>query len=174
MNGHHIHNQQITINNPEFLFPTKVISSHDRNFGSYRNEMIQWMDNYIIEHQTIQASNCGGYQSIASLTINQSFIPYFERISEQIFSTVDFYIKDTNLDKLDICNMWFNYNYQNCYNTTHIHPGAVLSGVLWVQIPDNDAVLGFECPNAYASDVINKVTNRQFNPSEWNEHITLM
>ena len=34
----------ITIDPPELLFPTKVLSSFDTDFDSYKEDMIEWMN----------------------------------------------------------------------------------------------------------------------------------
>ena len=147
---------------PEFLFPTKILSSEDTNFISYRDDMIQWMIDYSYKHTTVAKSNQGGYQSPDQFYLEESFAPYLNRISEHLISTIDEYTRDDksclHLDDLKLSNMWFNFNYENCYNVQHTHPGCVLSGVLWIQIPEEQPII-FSCFDEFTRATYEKYTN---------------
>ena len=147
---------------PEFLFPTKILSSEDTNFSSYRDDMIKWMIDYSYKHPTVAKSNQGGYQSPDQFYLEESFAPYLNRISEHLISTIDEYTRDDrsclHLDDLKLSNMWFNFNYENCYNVQHTHPGCVLSGVLWVQIPEEQPII-FSCFDEFTRATYEKYTN---------------
>ena len=147
---------------PEFLFPTKILSSEDTNFSSYRDDMIQWMIDYSYKHTTVAKSNQGGYQSPDQFYLEESFAPYLNRISEHLISTIDEYTRDDksclHLDDLKLSNMWFNFNYENCYNVQHTHPGCVLSGVLWVQTPE-DQPITFSCYDEFSRATYEKYTS---------------
>ena len=147
---------------PEFLFPTKILSSEDTNFSSYRDDMIQWMIDYSYKHETVGKSNQGGYQSPDQFYLEESFAPYLNRISEHLISTIDEYTRDDrsclHLDDLKLSNMWFNFNYENCYNVQHTHPGCVLSGVLWIQIPEDQPIV-FSCFDEFTRATYEKYTN---------------
>ena len=79
---------------PEFLFPTKILSSEDTNFSSYRDDMIKWMIDYSYKHPTVAKSNQGGYQSPDQFYLEESFAPYLNRISEHLISTIEEYTRD--------------------------------------------------------------------------------
>ena len=147
---------------PEFLFPTKILSSEDTNFSSYRDDMIKWMIDYSYKHPTVAKSNQGGYQSPDQFYLEESFAPYLNRISEHLISTIEEYTRDDrsclHLDDLKLSNMWFNFNYENCYNVQHTHPGCVLSGVLWVQIPEEQPII-FSCFDEFTRATYEKYTN---------------
>ena len=147
---------------PEFLFPTKILSSEDTNFSSYRDDMIKWMIDYSYKHTTVAKSNQGGYQSPDQFYLEESFAPYLNRISEHLISTIDEYTRDDrsclHLDDLKLSNMWFNFNYENCYNVQHTHPGCVLSGVLWIQIPEEQPIV-FSCFDEFTRATYEKYTN---------------
>ena len=152
----------IKLYQPEFLFPTKILSSEDTNFSSYRDDMIQWMIDYSYKHTTVAKSNQGGYQSPDQFYLEESFAPYLNRISEHLISTIDEYTRDDrsclHLDDLKLSNMWFNFNYENCYNVQHTHPGCVLSGVLWIQIPEEQPII-FSCFDEFTRATYEKYTN---------------
>lgn len=160
----------ITIDPPELLFPHKVISSHNTEFHSYKDSMLGWMDSYIQRNPTSnERSNAGGYQSPDDFYLEESFAPFLNILSEQIMSTLDSYMHDTLLedeDPLTLSNMWFNYNYRNCYNVCHTHPGCAVAGVFWIQVPEESPLIVFDCPVCHNSSVINPDTTRRYQPSE--------
>ncbi len=158
----------IVIDPPQFLFPEKVVTSFDNNFDSYRDDMVNWMVDYSKRSPTVGRSNYGGYQSGDQFYLEDSFAPYMNHISEHITSTVGEYVREgatISEDIIKLNNMWFNFNYQNCYNVTHVHPGCILSGILWVQVPDNDRPVIFESTNQYAKGTYCDDLIKPFNPT---------
>ena len=59
--------------------------------------------------------------------------------------------------------MWFNFNYETCYNVQHTHPGCVLSGVLWVQIPEDQTIV-FSCFDEFSRATYEKYTSESLVP----------
>ena len=154
---------------PEYLFPTKVLSSEDTNFSSYKDDLIKWMKDYSYKHKTVAKSNHGGYQSPDEFYLEESFAPYMNRISELMLSTIEEYVSDDrsclHIDHLKLSNMWFNFNYQYCYNVNHTHPGCVLSGVFWVKTSEEQPVV-FNSYDEFARASYEKHTNEAFAPKE--------
>jgi|TARA_B100001250_G_scaffold212182_1_gene182013 uncharacterized protein (TIGR02466 family) len=157
----------ITIVPPEYLFPIKILTSYDTSFDSYKKDLIGWMLDYSKRNETSERSNYGGYQSQDQFYFEESFAPYLNKITEHITSTAEQYCEDTIIepDSLKLSNMWFNLNYNNCYNVTHTHPGCILAGVLWIQCPDDSSKICFEDPNSFASATITNDTHRRFTPT---------
>ena len=48
---------------------------------------------------------------------------------------------------------WIMINGPNSYNTSHTHPDAHFSGVLWLKVPENSGTLKFESPFAHTGFV---------------------
>lgn len=46
--------------------------------------------------------------------------------------------------KCELHNVWININERDHYNCAHIHPGATLSGVLFLQCDENSGRIGFK------------------------------
>ena len=159
----------IKIHPPRYLFPTKVVESYDNDFESYKGDMIEWMRLYSRDNKTFERSNYGGYQSPDDFYLEESFAPFFKRIREQVSSTLDAYINDENCtlekDELGVSNMWFNVNYENCYNVAHTHPGCVLAGVLWIQCPDESPIM-VQCSDQFARATHEKYIGETFTPRE--------
>ncbi len=160
----------IKLYSPEYLFPTKIVKSSDTDFKSYRDDMIKWMIDYSYKNKTYARSNLGGYQSPDNFYLEESFAPYLNRLTDHIMCTLEHYLDDPNvsppIEDLKLSNMWFNFNYENCYNVMHVHPGCVLAGVLWVQVPDNSTPLVFECTDTYGRGVLEEHTAEKFDPHE--------
>tara|TARA_B100000131_G_scaffold271946_1_gene272615 strand:+ start:1571 stop:2155 length:585 start_codon:yes stop_codon:yes gene_type:complete len=159
----------ITVAPPKFLFPSKVSVSYDTNFFEYKDNMIEWMRQYSLNNKTFERSNQGGYQSPDNFYLQESFAPYLNRITEQIQSMIDSYVSSDDCREmigLKISNMWFNFNYKYSYNTTHVHPGCVLSGVMWVRVPENSGSLVFEADNQFGYGTVNEQCVQDFEPEE--------
>lgn len=59
---------------------------------------------------------------------------------EHMIRVLNTHVKDCakqgSLPPLKICNFWFNVNPKGAYNTLHNHQHSVLSGVYYIDIPD--------------------------------------
>ena len=154
---------------PEWLFPTKLLISEDKTFPDWKEDLVKWLDGYKNCHETEDKSNVGGYQSPDNFYLEESFAPYLNNISEHMISTIEEYVRDDlsslHVDDLRLSNMWFNFNYENCYNVQHTHPGCVLSGVLWIQTPE-DQPITFSCYDEFSRASYENRTNESFAPKE--------
>lgn len=78
-------------------------------------------------------SNMGGYQSLKIDFNNDSFNtlgPLIEQINQLLFMISEKY----NFRKtVRVLELWINVNETGDYNMSHMHPGAVLSGVYYIQ-----------------------------------------
>tara|TARA_B100001250_G_C19397791_1_gene613415 strand:+ start:40 stop:624 length:585 start_codon:yes stop_codon:yes gene_type:complete len=143
----------IIIDPPKLLFPEKVVTSFDNNFDSYKDQLIDWIMDYSKKNPTRHMSNFGGYQSSDQFYLEESFAPYMNHISEHIIAITSEYLREGSSlpeEAVKLNNMWFNINHHNCYNVTHVHPGCILSGCLWVKVPDKDNPFIFESVSQYA------------------------
>ena len=137
----------IVVNPPTNIFPTKILTSRDNNFSSYRDNMILWMEDYATKNTSTKKSNIGGYQSPDNFYLEESFQFFYDRIVEQIASMTSNYFEGTPISKIEVTNMWFNFNEKNCYNVVHSHPRSSVSGVLWVNTIEEHPPLFFHDPN---------------------------
>ena len=76
-------------------------------------------------------SNVGGWQS-------EDFTSNNKLIESVINQTLEVFTKAPTLN-----NWWVNINKPNSYNGMHIHPGADMSGVIWIKIPEDSGNLLF-------------------------------
>ena len=116
----------------EFLFPTQIVSGEIPDFDQIQNKLIDWIYKYKANNDDIaRISNKGGWQSIRKdVYVDEGFKPFENIIVSMIGELVDEY-KLTR--QADIVQMWINVNGADAYNVSHRHPGADLSGVLWVK-----------------------------------------
>ena len=158
----------ITLKPPKNIFPIKILTSHDDKFSEYKDDMVEWMTDYSLKHDTFERSNSGGYQSPDKFYLEEDFAPYLNRISEQIQSMIDEYTDGSKLQnmKISLSNMWFNFNYQNCYNVMHSHPGSVLAGCLWVHTIEDHAPLVFVDPMAHNTSELNEDVIEVYYPND--------
>lgn len=125
----------------DFIFPIKLVSERVNSFDLDRFKNI--IQEYRQEHPSVQKSNRGGWQS--------QLFSSDESISNVVRSAVETYKRGTRLEELcldlELDNYWFNVNPPGTYNSLHIHPGSVLSGVFWVSCPENCGRLIVRHPN---------------------------
>ena len=160
----------IKLYSPEYLFPTKIVKSSDTDFKSNRDDMSKWMIDYSYKNKTYARSNFGGYQSPDNFYLEESFAPYLNRLTDHIMCTLEHYLDDPNvsppIEDLKLSNMWFNFNYENSYNVTHVHPGSVLAVVLFLHVPEDSGELIFEADNQWAHALVNSDSSKGILPEE--------
>jgi uncharacterized protein (TIGR02466 family) len=138
----------------EHIFPARIGYSIDKNFD-YKDDLIEWIMKYKENNPSVKVSNVGGWQSRGNFyQEEESFKPFMDKIWEQISTTVNNYAEDlelrhliTNNHVLKLMNIWVNVNTPGSLNHIHIHPGSLLSGVLWVQYPEKSGHFIFRDPN---------------------------
>ena len=85
--------------------------------------------------QGVIISNTGGWHS------NELIFPFPPPLTT-FFQGLDDLVKefsiDLNIPTLKLGNIWFNINYQYNYNILHDHQKSILSGVYYVDVPDNN------------------------------------
>ena len=88
-------------------------------------------------------TNVGGWQSN---NLDFSRLPLFRQIvvdlTDQIAKELD--IREDQETVIDSC--WINVNYKDSYNRAHTHPNCMISGVYYVQVPENSGDLVFTDP----------------------------
>lgn len=92
-------------------------------------------------------SNRGGWQSARHSNVG----PLTQSLKDVLLPHVKQYYRECfrskSTDVLKITGMWANVNPKNTYNTEHVHPGAQVSGVLYVKVPENPSHINFFNPN---------------------------
>ena len=86
-------------------------------------------------------SNCNGWQSQGN--------PKDNLITDSLYKVFDKTINNLYQNKLEIINHWININGPNSYNSLHDHPMSNLSGVFYIDVPENSGYIYFENPQTF-------------------------
>lgn len=130
-----------------FIFPTPIQEIACENYDTIKENLIEWIYSYKENVKGIEYSNRHGWQSPDVSYDEPSFSPYVEYILSNLSICLRCYDADFKLG-----NLWINVNPKGAYNKFHNHPGATLSGVFWVQSPDNCGNLIFENSHYFTQD----------------------
>lgn len=84
-----------------------------------------------------KATNQLGWQSEDYL-LDTAKPPQVEHMIRALNSHLKDCARQASLPALRICNFWFNVNPKGSYNTLHNHQSSVLSGVYYIDIPDEN------------------------------------
>lgn len=107
---------------------TKVIGLRDNNVGSIHHE-----NNYI---------------SPDNLQDNEDFKPLVDLVLQETNDILDFYgvVRDSHY----VSNMWANITNPNHRHPVHIHPNCFLSGIIYLNAPENCGYTAFSDPRPAA------------------------
>ena len=108
-------------------------------------------------------SNVGGWQSLGyqreETLITDSLYKIFNETISNFFNP-----------RLDIVNHWININPPQTYNMMHDHPMSDLSGVFYIDVPENSGHIMFENPKSFASHT-ELVTYTDTASEQHNQHV---
>ena len=135
-----------SIKEVEYLFPTIVYRSHDLNFSSIKDDLINEV--YKVKETDpgggVVKSNYGGWQSTTDLCDNLSD-KNIQYIVDRIYDTLPEYLRNS----YRIQGAWAAVNGPGDFNWTHFHTEALLSGVIWLKIVPAGGEIRLENPNEY-------------------------
>jgi len=120
------------------IFKTSIYKTSIKNID-YKNYFIELLNNEKKLNNGNFISNVGGFQSKSLDIIDENII-------ENLFvkPTLE-YIKPFNRNyKIELSNFWINCNNKNDYNLMHSHHGANISGVYYIQVPENSGRIIFQ------------------------------
>jgi len=130
-----------------FFLPSQIVSGEIEDFGDIKEELIHLIYNYRNKYCKSEViSNRGGWQSSRTGLFHEMFSKQIEVIKNNLSKLIREY---NFVVGLDIPSMWININPKYSYNNRHTHPGANISGVLWVKIPENSGDFVFEMPDSF-------------------------
>ena len=98
--------------------------------------------------ETRNRSNKGGWQS-DNLPSDEGIIAY---LKHTISAHLNIYSKKLEIRPLKVVEMWININNYKDYNTKHMHPRSIVSGVFYVKAPTNPGNLTLVNPSADLMD----------------------
>ena len=95
-------------------------------------------------------NNYPGYTSYASLNDLPWRFPIFKQMQKQLDRHVAVFAKALDYDlagkKLSLDSLWINILRPGGVHTSHLHPHSVISGTLYVEMPEGTSAIKFEDP----------------------------
>ena len=128
------------------IFPSLILATEIKNFKGIKKDLIFWIKNYHITQDNHQVSGRNAWQSPTDFFRKEKSFFKYKQIIEKSILTIMLSFSDK---KYRIKNIWINVNKPQGYNVAHTHPDSDLSGVFWINIPQNSGVLRFESPNHF-------------------------
>ena len=131
------------------LFPTIIHIHKITNFENSQKKLIEFIyDERKKDNVGIKASNSGGWHSKRDYHEKQDNI-----LCHIVKSAIKTHFSDNDIFRenlqIQISALWANINGKGDFNVSHIHAGSDISGVLWIQIPENSGVIEFTSPHMY-------------------------
>ena len=124
-------------------FPTLIWQA---DLPDEEKEVLKEMKDYILnikdrQPDGVKKTNYGGWQSKSY----QEYPMEFHSVADKINQTIKNCTSQIGVPELRLHNFWCNVNTFGDYNVLHNHRGAVLSGVFYVDVPDeNMGKINFE------------------------------
>jgi uncharacterized protein (TIGR02466 family) len=91
-----------------------------------------------------------GYTSYASLNDLPWRFPVFKLLQKRLDQHVNAFVKALELElsgkKIALDSLWINILPEGGVHTSHIHPHSVVSGTIYVAMPDGASAIKFEDP----------------------------
>ena len=132
------------------LFAISVGFLESEDF-SYRDDLIKALYEIKAGMKSEVVSNVGGWQSHPDVFADERLQPFFQPIWNHIEQAVCNYAQNKKLaalkGRLNLSDMWVNINPPGAFNHVHVHPGSLLSGILWLKVPEGSGNIKFHDPN---------------------------
>jgi uncharacterized protein (TIGR02466 family) len=114
------------------LFPIPLWKGHFDGGDEFFSSCINFSLEQANKTEGRKLTNVGGWQSEA-VSMQKIKISPFQPFFDHLFKATKEIEKDLGTDFTFVLNnAWVNVNFQNCYNTKHVHPRASMSGVLYL------------------------------------------
>jgi len=128
------------------IFPTNFYTAdlfNEQQNQKYKNFLMELSKRTEGERR----SNRNGWQSDTFLWREEIFKPLLDQIldSTQVIAKN---LSNKELPQMVVRAMWGNINPKGGFNFTHVHPSGWLSGVYYVQLPENNNEIVFQDPRS--------------------------
>lgn len=114
------------------------------------------------DRQGQKRSNVLGWHSVNDLHHRASFTDFNQIIGEHVYEVATSLHWDLAKISLQIESCWAIVNGKLAANSVHTHPNSILSGVYYLQVPENCGVISFYDPRPSAQILVPPIT--KFSP----------
>jgi len=127
----------------DLWFPTVIWNDHLKDVNNI--ELKDYVEKLAEEDKEGKvASNYGGWQSKSFEILDQKPIA-IERFMHSLQRCINECTKMAGMPDLIISDYWWNINYHKDYNQPHNHRDSMLSGVYYIDVPeDSDSKIHFD------------------------------
>jgi uncharacterized protein (TIGR02466 family) len=107
-------------------------------------------------------SNILGWHSVSTLHQRESFAEFNSIIGANVIEVANCLHWDLQKFSLELKSCWAIVNGKLASNSVHNHPNSILSGVYYLQAPENSGVISFSDPRSAAQMLVPPMT--EFSP----------
>lgn len=139
----------------------KQISINQQAIVDYVNDLKSF-------NETLHNSNAGGWHSETWESLDNQpdcIVEIMNTIHEDM---IELYSKYNISKEPELENYWFISNGKYSYNRLHTHPGAFLSGVIYIKVPNNCGKIIFKRPDYLIENFDGFISsNNEYNYGNW-------
>ena len=116
----------------EHHFPTMIYIKDLPNAIQLNQYLEQKVIKWSQADKGITKTNINGWHSSTDMNQKEEYNP----LTRELFNMQEEIYQKENLGRKPACgNMWANINYPGGYNSPHVHPNSLFSGVYWIKTP---------------------------------------
>lgn len=131
---------------PDKWFATPIWSRTVSTAAALNPQLLQVHAAIKAEGNALQRSNVGGWHSHDKVHLREDMTTFRTIVRSAALGCAQHLGFNFENHDLFIKEMWFNENGPGHFNRTHIHPGAMLSGAYYVQVPEDGGNIEFLDP----------------------------
>ena len=150
----------------EYHFPTPIyikdLPNVDQLNSYLEQKIIQWSQ----QDKGVSKTNAGGWHSATDMNQKEEY----NVLTKELFNMQDEIFKKEFLTQKPVLgNMWANINGPGNFNSPHLHPNALFSGVYWIKTPINSGNLMLYDPRPGVHTTMPNRKEGKLPPQLWRE-----
>ena len=125
-------------------------------------KIIQWSQ----QDKGEQKTNAGGWHSTTNMNKKEEYNP----LTRELFIMQEEIYQKEKLSRKPVCgNMWANINGHGNFNSPHLHPNSLFSGVYWIKTPQKSGNLMVYDPRPGVQLTMPNRKEGKWSPELWRE-----
>ena len=150
----------------EYHFPTPIyikdLPNVDQLNSYLEQKIIQWSQ----QDKGVSKTNAGGWHSATDMNQKEEY----NVLTKELFNMQDEIFKKEFLTQKPVLgNMWAIINGPGNFNSPHLHPNALFSGVYWIKTPINSGNLMLYDPRPGVHTTMPNRKEGKLPPQLWRE-----
>ena len=135
------------------LFPTRLYEAaidDTEHLSELENACWMLEDGDEAGHRWCEEKGYPGYTSYASLNDLPKRAPAFAALEKQLLKQAGSFAEELGWEierrEISLDALWINILGEGGHHSGHIHPGSILSGTLYISVPEGAGAIRFEDP----------------------------